>query len=58
MNYKHITEIKETTEESEVNKYLKEGYQIVKIFNSRTIVNEAEEAVRPIYVLGKIGKEN
>jgi len=46
-----IKQIKESTNEIEVNEYLNKGYFLIKILSSKSIAQEIEE-VRPVYVLG------
>lgn len=52
MGLEEIQEIKQTTEESVVNQYLKEGFKIVKII-SRTIVIDGHELKQPTYILAR-----
>jgi hypothetical protein len=47
-----ISEIKQSAEPTQVNKWLKEGYKILRIFNSRVKTMETETTA-PMYVLGK-----
>lgn len=50
MSYANIRKVKESRSDAETNKYLDEGYELIKIISSRTSTAEADE-VRPCYVL-------
>lgn len=53
MKIEEITEIRQTGEVTQVNKLLKEGFKIIRIFNARIKTLECE-TIAPIYVLGRI----
>lgn len=54
MKLEDIKSIKQTADQDEVNKHLKKGYSIVKIFSGKIPINEhGDTIVQPIYVLGK-----
>lgn len=55
MKLEDVTEIWQSAEWLQVNKKLKEGFKIIRIFNSRAKTLETE-TIAPIYVLGRIGE--
>jgi len=50
MGLDEIKEIKQTTEDSVVNEYLKKGFKLIKIFSS-TIMVDNHELKQPVYIL-------
>jgi len=52
MKLSDVKTLKEAYSDSDANKCLKEGYQILKIISSRSTTADLDE-VRPCYILGK-----
>ena len=53
MKLEEIKEVFQTAEWQTVNKKIKEGFVIIRIFNARAKTLETE-VISPIYVLGKV----
>ena len=52
MKLEDIKEVNQTSSHRDVNKMLKEGWIIIRLFNCRTKTQEMESTM-PMYVLGK-----
>ena len=53
MKLEEINEVFQTAEWQSVNKKLKEGFKIIRIFNGRAKTMETE-VISPVFVLGKV----
>jgi len=51
MKLSDIVKVKELYSDMEVNKFLEEGYELIKIISSKSTTLDVDE-VRPCYVLG------
>ena len=51
MKLEEVSQIKEATELEEVNKWLAQGYKLIKIFNQRE-ETQGEISTKVVYVLG------
>jgi hypothetical protein len=51
MKFSNIVKIKELYSDNEVNTFLDQGYELIKIISSRSNTLDIDE-VRPCYVLG------
>lgn len=51
MKLSDVKQVKESYSDEEVNKFLKDGYELLKILSSRSTTIDVDE-VRPCYVLG------
>ncbi len=51
MKTDEINKIEQTYNQDKVNELLAKGYKIVKIFSTKSSVDDAEE-IRPCYVMG------
>jgi len=56
MKLDEITNIKNLTEENEVNEFLAKGYKIVKILSTKNS-SEMGDEIRPTFILGLVKKE-
>lgn len=56
MGLDEIQEIKQTTDDTVVNEYLKKGFKLIKIFSSNIVVGN-HELKQPVYILAKGGEE-
>jgi hypothetical protein len=53
MKLEDINRIKQSIDEQEVNRFLSEGYKIIKILSTKQF-SDGNETVQPMYVLGLI----
>ena len=51
MKLSDVKQVKESYSDEEVNRYLKQGYELLKIISSRSTTIDVDE-VRPCYILG------
>jgi len=51
MKLEEVTQVRMTTQESEVNKLLSQGYHILKILSTKSVSGDREMVV-PTFILG------
>lgn len=51
MKIEEVIQIKQTNNETEVNKFLAQGYKLIKIL-SQKVSTEFGDEIKPVYILG------
>lgn len=52
MKIEDVTNIKNLTDEKEINEYLAKGYKLIKILSMKTSSEFGSDEVKPIFILG------